>query len=299
MRIYLLSLLGFVACIPCVTVSSGQLLEFEKVPIRYHEVEPSDSVSKLQTRLDAGEVVLAFDDRFGYLPAVLNALEIPQSSQLLVFSKTSFQLNKITPHRPRAIYFDDDSYIGYVQFGDVIEISTTDAQLGGIYYTLRQKKVEKPRFVRDKGQCLTCHASSRTKGVPGHLVRSVFVDRSGQPLFGSGTRLSDHTLEFDKRFGGWYVTGTHGLMRHMGNVQVASGISGEQLEARRGANVTELDEMLDTSRYLRPTSDLVALMVLEHQTQMHNYITLANMETRTALHYNAVMAKALDLSPHE
>ncbi len=296
-----LPLLLFVlsTCFLMAASSSAQLLEFEQAPIRYHETAARDPVAQLQQRLDAGEVELAFDERFGYLPAVLQALEVSPSSQLLVFSKTSFQQRRITPRRPRAIYFDDDSYVGYVQFGEAVEISTTDPQLGGVFYTLRQVKTEQPRFVRDRGQCLTCHASSRTKGVPGHLVRSLSVDRSGYPLLGSGTQLADHALPFAERFGGWYVTGTHGVMRHMGNVQAPGGASGEQLDREQGANVTDLEGFLDTSRYLRPTSDLVALMVLEHQTQMHNYITLANMETRAALHYNTVMAEALDRPPDE
>ena len=162
-------LLGCAVCFLIVRTSNAQLLEFERAPIAYHETEPNDPVSQLQKKIDTGDVDLAFDERFGYLPAVLSALEIPQSSQLLVFSKTSFQQRKITPRRPRAIYFDDDTYIGYVQFGDVVEISTTDPQLGGVFFTLLQEKAEKPHFVRDRGQCLTCHASSRTKGVPGHL----------------------------------------------------------------------------------------------------------------------------------
>lgn len=288
-----LLLVAFLAAVVSAPFARAQLLEFEKEPVRYHETEATDPVAQLKTRLAAGEASLPYDEQFGYLPALLDALDIRQESQVLVFSKTSLQLHRISPRRPRAVYFNDTTYIGSVQFSDVIEISTTDAQLGGVFYTLRQDR-ESPRLVRDKGQCLTCHSSSRTKGVPGHLVRSVFAGSSGQPLFGSGTRLSDHTSQFSKRFGGWYVTGTHGDMRHMGNVQVLDRTRPEYLDRERGANVTDLTELLDTSKYLQPTSDLVALMVLEHQTQMHNYITLANMETRAALHYNSAINKALE-----
>ena len=48
-------------------------------------------------------------------------------------------------------------------------------------------------------------------------------------------------------------------------------------------NVADLSEIIDTSKYLTPHSDIVALMVLEHQAHMHNYITRLNYETRTMM----------------
>lgn len=279
---------------PLPQVASAQLLEFERPPIDYNNRDADNPVARLQTRLDAGDVTLEFKDGTGYLESVLAALEIPQESQLLVFSKTSLQLHKITASRPRAVYFNDDTYIGFVQFGDVLEISTADPELGGVFYTLKQEPQETPQFVRDRGQCLTCHASSKTKGVPGHLVRSVFAARSGQPAYGSGTYLTDHRSDFARRFGGWYITGTHGDLRHMGNETISSTNYREMLDRERGANVVDLSDRFDTTPYLKPTSDLVAKLVLDHQTQMHNYIALAGMETRSALHYNRVMAAALE-----
>ncbi len=114
------------------------------------------------------------------------------------------------------------------------------------------------------------------------------------PHFGSGTFTTDDHSPFNRRWGGWYVTGTHGAARHMGNVTVASASHAEELDTERGANVTELSHLLDVDPYLAPTSDLVALMVLGHQTQMHNLITLAGFETRIALEYDASMNRALD-----
>jgi hypothetical protein len=213
---------------------------------------------------------------------------------MLVFSKTSFQLRKISPQRPRAIYFNDNVYVGWVQNGDVVEISAVDPQLGGVYYTLSQEPAETPRFVRDRGQCLTCHASSRTQGVPGHLVRSVFSDRSGQPMLGSGTFTTDHRSRFDERWGGWYVSGKHGAMRHMGNVLADDRDRPENLDREKGANATDLASFLKVEPYLEPTSDIVALMVLEHQTQMHNLLTLASYEARSAAHYDTIMNEAFD-----
>lgn len=275
------------------TLASAQL-EFEQAPISYSDSIPANDLSKLQARLDAGEVTLEYDDRQQYLRSVLKALNIPESSQTLVFSKTSLQLRRISPQAPRAIYFNDNNYVGWVQSGDVIEVSTVDPQLGAVFYTLSTKKTGDPRFVRDQGQCMTCHASSRTAGVPGHLMRSVFVDESGQPHFGSGTYTTTQSSPFDRRWGGWYVTGTHGTLRHMGNVISQADDRVETLDREPGANVTDLSGFVDTSPYLQPTSDLVALLVLGHQLEMHNLITRANFETRNALHYNDIMNAALE-----
>jgi hypothetical protein len=244
-------------------------------------------------RLDEGQVQLEFDARHGYLPSLLNLLEIPVSSQVLVFSKTSFQAPRISPQRPRALYFNDESYVGWVQRGDVLELMSTDPVQGEIFYTLSQQPGQRPEILRDRGQCLSCHATSRTQGVPGVLVRSLFVEPSGQPLLSAGTFTSDHTSPFSERFGGWYVTGTHGTMRHMGNVVTADRSGTPNMDRDSGANRTRLTGLLDTSAYLTPHSDLVALMVLEHQSQMHNLITRASYETRSARHYDGIMNEVL------
>ena len=274
------------------TLAFGQL-EFEQPPIAYSASVAHNDITRLQNLLDEQKVALAFDDDHQYLRAVLKELKIPESSQTLVFSKTSLQLRRISPDRPRAIYFNDNNYVGWVQGGDVIEVSTVDPELGAVFYTLTTSQVDQPSFIRDQGQCLTCHASSRTAGVPGHLMRSVFVDRTGQPHFGSGTYTTTQSSPFDRRWGGWYVTGTYGSLRHMGNVVAEKHARVETLDREPGANVTDLSQFIDASPYLQPTSDVVALMVLGHQLEMHNLITRANFETRSALHYNDIMNAAL------
>lgn len=269
-------------------------IEFEREPIHYGQVETHDRVARLQHAIERGDVALQYDDNHGYLKSLLLALDIPVQSQNLVFSKTSFQLRRISPARPRAVYANDDTYVGFVQGGDVLELASVDPDQGTMFYTLLQERAERPRFVADRGECLTCHATSRTQGVPGLLVRSVYSDRGGQPMIGSGTFSTDHRSPFSERWGGWYVTGTHGAMRHMGNVIARDRTRPEDLDREAGANVTDLSSRIDTSPYLAPTSDIVALMLLEHQVQMHNYFTLANFETRHALYYDQVMNQALD-----
>src|SRR5437870_1848643 len=151
-------------------------IPFERGPIHYLTATPSDPVARLQERLQGGQASLNYDSRRGYLPAVLKALEIPVSSQVLVFSKTSFQRTRISPAAPRAIYFNDDVYVGFVQSGDVLEFSAADPDLGGTFYLLEQTQAAKPVLLRQTHECLQCHASGKTEDVPGHLLRSVYPD---------------------------------------------------------------------------------------------------------------------------
>ncbi len=267
--------------------------QIEQPPIQYSQSTPDNCVSKLGARLAAGELRLEYDQRVGYLAALLAALDVPVESQMLVFSKTSLQRHRISPRTPRAIYFNDDVYVGYCKSGDVLEISAVDPQLGAVFYTLDQKDEKHVRLSRQTDNCLLCHSSSRTEGVPGHLVRSMFVDSSGQPIFSAGSYSVDHTTPLERRWGGWYVTGTHGQQRHLGNLIVRGRDVAEDVDNTLGQNVTQLSDRLSLDAYFAPHSDIVALMVLEHQTLVHNRITKANYAARQALAYEQEMNRAL------
>lgn len=267
---------------------------YDEEPINYSDKSVDNPIARVQEQLDKGDLSLDYDEEHGFLKSVLKALEISPESQVLVYSKSSFQLQQISPRRPRALYFNDDSYVGWVQRGDVLEIMTTDPIRGEVFYTLEQQTEEKPKFIRDQGQCTVCHASSRTQRVPGGLVRSMFVMSSGMPHYGSGTFNTDQTSPLSERWGGWYVTGTHGDMRHMGNVYSTDRYKPEQLDREAGANVTDLGELFAVEKYVTPHSDIVALMVLEHQLQMQNYLTLASHESRRSAHHDQVMNEALE-----
>jgi len=287
--------LAFTASLATAAIVRAQSSTFEQPPIDYLNAPVNDPIAQLADRISAGTTKLDFDDKQGYLLAVLKELDIPISSQTLVFSKTSLQLQRISPRRPRALYFNDDVYVGFCQNGDVLEFAATDPMQGAIFYTLDQSKADSPEFVRDRGSCLTCHASSRTQNIPGYLVRSVFADGSGYPILGSGTFNTDHTSPMEERWGGWYVTGTHGTTKHMGNVLYdKDDIRGNRELSDKGSNVTSIDGIVSTTPYLSPHSDLVALMVLEHQIQMHNAIAAANYETRQALHQSFQMNELLE-----
>ncbi len=269
-------------------------LDFEKAPIDYGQTEANDPVAELSRAIDEGREKLEYSAEHGWLPSLLEKLNISPDTQTLVFSKTSLQLHKISPRTPRALYFNDDVYVGWCQRGDVVEIAATDPQQGAVFYTVDQDPTQPAKIVRDRGQCLTCHATNRTQGVPGYLVRSVYADNNGRPRSGTRTYVTDHTTDLDERFGGWYVTGAHGSMRHMGNVFATDRSEPENIDREAGCNREQLEELFDTTPYMRPTSDMVALMTLEHQTQMHNLIARASFETRIAGYYDRGINEALD-----
>jgi len=267
--------------------------DFEQEPIRYSNSKPDNCVSRLIDRVQSGETMLQHDARFGYLKSLLAELDVPVSSQMLVFSKTSLQRHRIGPRTPRALYFNDEVYVGFCQEGEVLEISTADPQLGTVFYTLDQQGEPRPHFRRQFDTCLICHGSSQTKEVPGHVVRSVLADATGFPILSSGTYRIDQTSPLARRWGGWYVTGTHGDQRHLGNLIARPRAEPETVDNSAGLNRTSLDDRVDAANYLSGHSDIVALMVLEHQTDAHNYITRANFLTRQATHYQQSLNREL------
>jgi hypothetical protein len=273
-------------------VSAVRATDIEREPIRYGTAPADNAVSRLQQRLDAGQATLSYDRKTGYLRPLLAALQVPESSQMLVFSKTSMQRERIGPRTPRALYFNEDVYIGFCQHGTVLEVTAADPQLGAVFYTLEQEPAERPRFVRQADSCLICHGSSQNQGFPGPLVRSVHADAGGFPILSEGTHRIDHTSPLEQRWGGWYVTGTSGRQKHMGNL-VRDKRHPRQEPGGDGLNATDLDRWVNTAPYPTGHSDIVALLVLEHQAEMHNRITRANFLTRQALYEEADINKAL------
>lgn len=266
---------------------------YEVPPIDYGKGPTRDPVARLVDSLGAKDRALAHDESTGYLRALLAALDIPVTSQVLVFSKTSFQNSRISPQNPRAVYFGDEAYVGFVPGGAVLEISAMDPEKGPIFYTLEQTKTSKPVIARRTTECLTCHASARTQYWPAHLVRSVYPTRQGHPRTSEGSFLTTHESPFRQRWGGWYVTGRHGAMRHLGNLTLDEAETALTVDRDRGANVTDLTPHIDTARYLTKGSDIVALMVLEHQTHMHNVLARAGYVVRRALYLQRAANRAL------
>lgn len=256
----------------------SQTVNYEESPIFYSTREPDNAIESLKKGLEAGTLELKTEEPQGFLKSLLEQLKVEISSQVLVFSKTSLQSHHITPETPRAIYFNDHVHVGYVQDG-LIEIAATDKNLGMVFYTMDQTE-ERPLPIRKSNNCLNCHGSSRTHGVPGVLVRSVFPDQKGQPVISAGSFRTDHTSPFSQRWGGWYVLGTHGEQIHMGNHRLKEPKKPKEFNNAAGQNLTTLPEIVSSKDYLLPYSDLVALMVLEHQTDILNHFTILNFEAQ-------------------
>ncbi|MBA62816.1 MAG: hypothetical protein CMJ76_10680 [Planctomycetaceae bacterium] len=260
--------------------------EFYQKPILYQTSLPDNPISRLQQQLDSGEQSLTFDPKRGYLDSLLDILDIKANTQALVYSKTSLQLRPISPSNPRALYYNDEVYIGWVPGSSTLELIAADPKLGSVFYTLQQTSTESVQFVRDRGECLQCHANRRTKEVPGPLVRSLYTSASGQPVYNFGNFLSDHTSPLEQRWGGYYVTGSHGKMIHMGNLFISRDADLDSIDYSRGANRLVLSKNVNSDNYPTDSSDIVALMVLEHQTQMQNLLTRAIYEERRGKHYD-------------
>jgi hypothetical protein len=226
----------------------------------------ANPVAELDSKIRDGKVELKFDDAQGYLRALLEALDIPVESQMVVYSKTSVQALRISPHNPRTLYFNDSVIVGWVR-GGFIEVAVQDPRQGILFYTVDQRPwVHQDRMTNPEARarplfqprkdCLNCHVSSTTFGIPGTLLRSVSTGADGAPLAGTPEIDTDQRTPFDRLWGGWYVTGNSGSQRHKGD----------------GVNLSSLAGRFNTDLYLAPYSDIVALMVFEHQTRMMNLI---------------------------
>ena len=245
----------------------------------------SDPIADLELKIGRGEIKLEFDAQHGYLASLLKNLEVPVSSQTLVFSKTSLQAELISPKTPRALYFSDDVYVAWVQGASLIEIISVDPKKGSTFYVLRQEQAERPRFERSTGhECSVCHYvhEAAPKFVPRLLVSSVVPDAAGN-VEGAFPLPTNDQSPMKERWGGWYVTGTHGDQKHLGNTALKTPASAfNEIPASALANsfnVTDLRGRFDTTRYLSPHSDIVALMVLSHQAEVQNLIALASAKT--------------------
>jgi hypothetical protein len=250
----------------------------DEPPIHYLQTRGDNPVSRLAERVRSGEVELVYEEGYGQLRSILRELAIPVSSQTLVFSKTSLQAGRISPDNPRAIYFNDDVYVGWVRGSPLLEIATADPHLGTAFYTISMYPPQ-PRIRRENNRCLACHEAFTDQGkAPLHMVRSVMTRRNGKVNLLLDEYDTDHTSPLSQRWGGWYVTGSTGGVGHLGN----SFLEGEQMIPAGTLERETLSGDFQTSRWPTPYSDIVALMVMEHQTQVHNGFTRAEYAVRRA-----------------
>lgn len=279
------------------TLVSARAFEpvYERAPINYFETEPDTKVTRLLNAARKEGFLSSGTDQ-EILNELLERLDVPIESQVLVFSKTSAQNSHISPRTPRAIYFSDDVYLGWVQGGE-IEVASFDDRIGIVFHLIKLTEREEnspPSLVRERS-CLNCHAGSSNQDLPGLLVRSVYPSESGLPLFEAGTFHTRQSSPIAERWGGWYVTGGVEDQTHLGNAlaEVVDRSAGVSLRRFSEGAVQKLDDFFEADPYLDGgKSDVVALMTLEHQAGVHNVLVEANLTTQATLYRHTEMQKA-------
>lgn len=223
-------------------------------------------ILRFDANLPASNRVQRLGGSAATLDQLLRMLEVPVDSQTLVFSKTSFAAPHVSPRTPRAIYFNDDTYVAWTP--GRAEIATVDSNYGMAFYTLvldGGSKFEQSRH------CLNCHHGPATEGVPGVFVGSVLPNQLGVPAHGEASIITSPATEWRERWGGWYVDHVPTAFEDRSNSWAT-----DPEEPRRLSRM--IAPAYNPSQYLRPTSDLVALLMLEHQTQATNLLTRLGRE---------------------
>lgn len=255
---------------------------FDENAAQYSLTEATGPVAKLEQRLRRREIHLEYEPNHGFLLPILQALSIPRSSQILVFSKTSEQRDHISPRTPRAIYFNDLVSVAWVPGASSLELAAADPQLGAVFYTIPQTP-NAPIQIERNDRCLECHTSVKNLSVPGFIIRSVPTNQRGSAEIGRGLSYVTHRTPLDQRWGGWYVCGSHGNQTHLGNLIGPADFQRQLKEPNFRGNILELSSLIDVGSYPEKTSDIVALMVFEHQCHMHNLITRLRQDAYSAL----------------
>jgi hypothetical protein len=245
---------------------------------QYWERTPRDRFSSLKNDLEAGRVILNSSIEREFLEDLLRELAIPPSSQLLVFSSTSLQTSLISAVNPRALYFNEEVYVGYIPRGR-IEVIGLDPELGAIFYIFDiPRGVNAPAPVIERStRCMNCHAGAETGRVPGLLVKSVIPGPNRGSLLGFRDQEIGHHVPYSDRFGGWYLTGSDGFTNHWANL-TGRLVQGELIPIPVNLGTVDLE------RYPVPTSDMLAHLVHEHQTGFVNRVVEAAYRARTTLH---------------
>jgi hypothetical protein len=265
--------------------ATGQLAErplagaIKHPAIDYYSRPTHDLVAALDQRIADGTLHLDFEDESGYLRPVLNALHLAAESQILVMSKTGIQGLYSGPANPRAIYFNDSVSVGYIRGAPFLEFAVQDPEQGIVFYTLDQKAQARLTFERRPG-CLSCHQVFATLHVPGMLARSVFMAPDGLPLSQFGSYDADDRTPYRRRWGGWYVTGVDGGLRHIGNAFVTDTEKRETVVSDSTLHRMPSAPAFDAQSYPSSKSDIAALMVFQHQVRMSNLITRVGWESR-------------------
>jgi len=255
----------------------------EHPAIEYASRPPRDRIAELNRALDTGQATLTYEPQTGYLRSVLRALRVPVESQLLVLSRTGVQRLMTSPANPRALYYNDAVAVGYIRGSPFLELVAHDPEQGAVFYTINQRDTPTPAFSRQTA-CLTCHVAATTLEVPGFMTRSLRTAADGTLKLRLGSNHVDHRTPIAQRWGGWFVTGSHGRMPHLGNVVTNAADVPVSLVPGGALNARTLDGAVDLTGYPSRHSDVVALAVFDHQTRALNLLTRLAWEARVAAH---------------
>ena len=251
--------------------------DIDAPPHNYRERTPRDRFTRLKDDFESGKIETDRSSEKAFVLSVLRALDIPASSQMLVFSTTSLQLSLISPSNPRALYFNEDVYLGYVP-GGRIEIVSLDPELGGIFYIFDIPRDSRALRIERSERCMNCHAGEDTGNVPGLVIKSVVPGPAGGSLTAYRIERTGHGIPFEDRFGGWHVTGRHGISNHWGN------LTGRMKAGELTKIANPPGERFDFARYPAGTSDILPQLLHEHQAGFVNRVVEASYRARTALH---------------
>lgn len=261
-------------------------LPFGREPIDYFSSKVDDAVAALGKRLAAGETGLASNDSHGYLESVLAELHVPIESQVLVYSKTARSPKLVSPDTPRAVYFNDEVSVAWIPEARELELSAIDPVKGVNFYTLSQPLESDSKFdgvtesqvFTRRDRCLACHAGRSSLEVPGLLLRAFQTDEHGNPQIGF-SRVT-HEMDYQKRWGGWFVTDTPVGMIHRGNLTSKKDNELDRETPGFRARLADLSGLPIAGVYPSDHSDIVAHMVLAHQAHGTNLLVRAGMEAR-------------------
>jgi hypothetical protein len=159
----------------------------------------------------------------------------------------------------------------------VLEFIGHDPRQGAMFYTLEQTPAKPPRLVRNM-VCVQCHTFADTMDVPSMFAGSVFPGPTGLPWDASGNS-SDHRTPFEFRWGGWFVTGRHAIERHVGNVTFPDSADYTS-PLTPAAQLDSLAGKFDPAGYPSPGSDIVSLLVMNHQARMLSLMTRIGWDVR-------------------
>lgn len=266
--------------------------------IGYADTAVHDRVARLNDALADGRVSLTTDGTTGVLRSLLAALDVPEASQLLVFSKTALQSQFTGPTTPRALYYNDSVVVGYIASSPVIEVAALDPKQGVQFYTAEPPPAGQPWRLARTPACLNCHLAQSTLDIPGFIVRSHQVDRDGRPLLALGVTQVDMRTPHPQRWGGWFVTGestapAYGPLGHLGNVvHMRRPDEGPSILADAPFRAW-LGQPEASRRYLSAQSDISALLTFDHQMPGLNLITRLQWEARVA----AYEGRAIESDP--